>query len=273
MTNFEQGNESMSSSHARGPQTHLFIASSVTYIIFVALGSFFLGFFDKNGAPISPNEWGDVLAGVFSPLAFLWLLYASLSQRTELELQRNELAQNNDSQIKQYEAMAAQALATEQQAKLLLQQALDLQKSRIVWARWYLAGCTHLHHQLIDYTAHLVRDLHPPLSHTDADRYFHINNIPNINHPEEGLPHIHTLPEEVQELVLGLLLNLWTVRRTCDNYKNLAHTSGEVNADHIKGFCRSLNGLAMSAWKVGVDGATLLAQDETKKENTQQKVE
>jgi hypothetical protein len=39
----------------------------------------------------APNNFGDTLAGVFAPLAFLWLVIATLLQRRELELQREEL--------------------------------------------------------------------------------------------------------------------------------------------------------------------------------------
>ena len=66
---------------------------------------------------------GDVLAGVSSPLAFLWLLYAALAQRVELELQRKDLRQNNQTQILQQkelqrsaDAMTAQTARIEAQA-------------------------------------------------------------------------------------------------------------------------------------------------------------
>ena len=38
------------------------------------------------------NELGDFLAGFFTPLAFLWLVYGYLLQSKELRLQREELA-------------------------------------------------------------------------------------------------------------------------------------------------------------------------------------
>ena len=38
------------------------------------------------------NELGDFLAGVFTPLAFGWLVYGYLLQSKELRLQREELA-------------------------------------------------------------------------------------------------------------------------------------------------------------------------------------
>jgi hypothetical protein len=44
----------------------------------------------------SPNEFGDFLAGVFAPLAFLWLAVAVFVQREELSLQRVELEHNRN---------------------------------------------------------------------------------------------------------------------------------------------------------------------------------
>jgi hypothetical protein len=59
---------------------------------------------------MSPNEFGDLLAGISSPLAFFWLVFGFLQQGQELqasvgalELQSKEL---NDS-VKQQKALAA----------------------------------------------------------------------------------------------------------------------------------------------------------------------
>ena len=73
-----------------GPGLGPFVAISVVYLLAILVGSWFLGHFEQVEA-LAPDQWGDVLAGIFSPLAFLWLVYASLSQRTELSLQRHEL--------------------------------------------------------------------------------------------------------------------------------------------------------------------------------------
>lgn len=257
----------MPDSASRGPSTRLFIIGSVAYVVVALAGASILVLLDRDGMPIALNEWGDALAGVFSPLAFLWLLYASLSQRTELELQRSELERNNEAQIRQYEAMAAQARAAEQQTRLLAQQARDAQRNasnaRTVWTRWYLEGCTHLHHQLIDYAAHLVRDVKSPLEPEYADRHFRLDDIPNIHHPEAGLKQVHILPQEIQDLVLKLLMSIWSARRACDNIRNAVHTKGHVSTEDIERFCHTLNNLAGSAWNVGVDGARLLIENRT----------
>lgn len=106
-----------------GPSLALFFILTGLYLAAVIIGACERGFFDPAGTPISPSEWGDVLAGVFSPLAFLWLIYASLSQRTELELQRKELKKNNKTQEDQRNAMDKQVEALSAQAKLLAAQA------------------------------------------------------------------------------------------------------------------------------------------------------
>src|SRR5687768_16259013 len=107
----------------RGPDTRWFVMGTLVYLLAVIIGAASLGYLDPAGTPIAPSEWGDVLAGVSSPLAFLWLLYAALAQRAELELQREELRQNNETQRQQQrelqrsaDAMSAQTARVEAQA-------------------------------------------------------------------------------------------------------------------------------------------------------------
>jgi len=106
-----------------GPRTERYAIGTAVYVLIIAVGAWLLGFFDPKGIPIDPSEWGDVLAGVFSPLAFLWLLYAALSQRAELELQREELRQNNETQQQQQVEMSRQADALLAQIKRVEAQA------------------------------------------------------------------------------------------------------------------------------------------------------
>ncbi|MCR6686734.1 hypothetical protein [Pseudoxanthomonas sp.] len=107
----------------KGPSTIRYALGTVIYLLIVAIGAYLLGFLDPNGKPIEPSEWGDVLAGLFSPLAFLWLLYAALSQRAELELQRWELARNNETQHEQQREMSRQADALLAQTRKMEAQA------------------------------------------------------------------------------------------------------------------------------------------------------
>ena len=57
------------------------------------------------------NELGDFLAGVFTPLAFGWLVYGYLLQSKEIRLQREELTLTRKQLGKQTELLQEQALA------------------------------------------------------------------------------------------------------------------------------------------------------------------
>ena len=57
------------------------------------------------------NELGDFLAGVFTPLAFGWLVYGYLLQSKELRLQREELALTRKQLGKQTELLQEQVTA------------------------------------------------------------------------------------------------------------------------------------------------------------------
>ena len=102
-----------------GPRSWIFWLITAIYVASVVAATFCL----LLEWPTRANEWGDVFAGVFSPLAFLWLLYAALAQRSELELQRSEIKENNETQAKQQAQMARQADALEAQAARLRAQA------------------------------------------------------------------------------------------------------------------------------------------------------
>ena len=54
------------------------------------------------------NELGDFFAGVFTPLAFGWLVYGYLLQSKELRLQREELALTRKQLGKQTESLQEQ---------------------------------------------------------------------------------------------------------------------------------------------------------------------
>ncbi|MBF7686433.1 hypothetical protein I2F17_11440 [Acinetobacter sp. B10A] len=67
--------------------------------------------------PSKLNEWGDYLAGAFSPLAFFWLVMGYLQQGKELqqntkalELQAQELKNSVAEQVKQNEAYERELL-------------------------------------------------------------------------------------------------------------------------------------------------------------------
>ena len=50
---------------------------------------------------MKPNEWGDLLAGATSPIAFLWLILAYHQQRKELQMNTQALLHQKEELSKQ----------------------------------------------------------------------------------------------------------------------------------------------------------------------------
>lgn len=65
----------------------------LTTLIYLYLSYFFI-FNAQNFMELELNAKGDFLAGVFAPLAFLWLVYGYFQQGRELRLQVQELKNN-----------------------------------------------------------------------------------------------------------------------------------------------------------------------------------
>lgn len=103
-----------------GPPIGLFVLATLMYVAWIAYGAFF---HSGNIIKLDIKDWGNLLAGVFSPLAFFWLLYAALAQKAELELQRQELQANNETQREQQLQMKRQADALDAQINRLNGQA------------------------------------------------------------------------------------------------------------------------------------------------------
>lgn len=74
------------------------------------------------------NTLGDFLAGIFSPLALLWLVAAVIIQSQELRLQREEIAENR-------RVMNDQAVAAEAQAKFLNEQTAAMKEQTTLLIR------------------------------------------------------------------------------------------------------------------------------------------
>jgi hypothetical protein len=68
------------------------------------------------------NEFGDFLAGISAPIAFLWLIVAVLMQRQELQLQRLELQHSRDVLKVQLDELRASAEQLDKQTKLITSQ-------------------------------------------------------------------------------------------------------------------------------------------------------
>jgi hypothetical protein len=76
----------------------------------------------EEPARLTLSEIGNVLAGIFAPLAFLWLFIATILQRQELELQREELRETR-------EVLSQTANANRDQAILMKESLSIAQKS------------------------------------------------------------------------------------------------------------------------------------------------
>ena len=71
-------------------QGRLFKFGLIGTMLWLGVGAAVLLFASENGA-LKPNEWGDVFAGLFAPVAFLWLVLGFIQQGTELQLSTRTL--------------------------------------------------------------------------------------------------------------------------------------------------------------------------------------
>ena len=79
---------------------------------------------------MSLNEWGDFLAGVTAPLAFLWLIIGYMLQREELKLNTVALLHQRDELLKQAKEMAKQTKFIRDQASAAKAQQRELMRKR-----------------------------------------------------------------------------------------------------------------------------------------------
>ncbi|MCM2433199.1 hypothetical protein [Agrobacterium rosae] len=97
----------------------LFVASSftATYLVFIVvwIGPHEIIAFSETD---ELNAIGDFLAGIFSPLAFIWLVAAVLTQRQELTDTRDQFAKNQKVVDAQLETINEQSALLQQQHTL-----------------------------------------------------------------------------------------------------------------------------------------------------------
>lgn len=74
----------------------------------------------KYSSCLTPSELGDLSAGIFAPLAFIWLVIAVLMQSKELAMQRVELTGMRSAMQAQAEQAGKNAEFIEQQTKIML---------------------------------------------------------------------------------------------------------------------------------------------------------
>jgi hypothetical protein len=107
------------SAAARPRKDDLFWLGVALTVVWLAVGILFMLYgSDRTNAP-KPNEWGDIFAGLFAPVAFLWLVLGFKQQGRELqlstralELQVTELRQSVEQQKELVEVTRQQVLAT-----------------------------------------------------------------------------------------------------------------------------------------------------------------
>lgn len=68
----------------------IFVGAELTLLYFMIFGFICFHYVDYS-KKLSLNELGDLLAGAFAPLAFMWMVITILMQGKELRLQREEL--------------------------------------------------------------------------------------------------------------------------------------------------------------------------------------
>ncbi|ARS70118.1 hypothetical protein SMRU11_24000 [Sinorhizobium meliloti RU11/001] len=71
---------------------------------------------------MAASEWGDFFAGIFAPVAFLWLVVAVIIQSRELAAQRKELALTRTEVEANRKAMEAQVEESKRQAEFIGEQ-------------------------------------------------------------------------------------------------------------------------------------------------------
>lgn len=80
---------------------------------------------------MSLNEWGDFLAGVTAPIAFLWLIIGYMLQRKEMNLNTEALLLSKNEIERQANELAKQTEYQSIQAKLAQQQSSDMIRRRM----------------------------------------------------------------------------------------------------------------------------------------------
>lgn len=259
----EQG--SNDDADVKEPKTKIFYRITWMYCAVIVVGALCLGFFHYNPPhriPIDPQDWGDVLAGFFSPLAFLWLVYASLSQKAELALQRKELERNNKSQESQFNAMEKQAASMQAQADMLKAQADLVTYDRAmaarqmrVWKLRYLQGVLHFHHEIIDQTAIIARKLirQGRLIHGDVVSDLDIGTLHGTAHVEAGLERFHHFDQATSDGLMEILAGIDGLRRMGMNLR--AHTlNGVLDHAQAQGAIDAFNNVATKAHNIASAG-------------------
>ncbi len=82
---------------------------------------------------MSPNEWGDFLAGLTAPMAFLWLIIGYMLQKQELRLSTEALGEQQVELARQVHELSKQSESMQSSVEAMnnLTTAIDNQSDAI----------------------------------------------------------------------------------------------------------------------------------------------
>ena len=139
-----------------------------------------LVFFGSDAWTLRPNELGDFLAGLFTPLAFLWLVIGYFMQRTELGLQREELKHQREELALTRDKLGEQVELLKQQVEADHQRTLPrlkLEKGNISSGeqKWRIRNSGAIAKELIVLKDDVEQSSFPQL---DSDKNIDVFSIP-----------------------------------------------------------------------------------------------
>lgn len=112
----------------------IFVGAELTLLYFMIFGFIWFHYVDspKN---LTLNELGDLLAGMFAPLAFLWMVITILMQGNELKLQREELSMQREELANSSAQLERQSNVMERQLNMDLKEAIkkEIEEKRIIF--------------------------------------------------------------------------------------------------------------------------------------------
>ena len=106
-------------------QSGLFLFGAVMSIVWLAAGIYLMNFTTERAAALEPNDWGDVFAGLFAPVAFLWLVLGFIQQGRELQFSTQALRL----QARELNLQARELRNSVEQQKALVKVATDQLKT------------------------------------------------------------------------------------------------------------------------------------------------
>lgn len=167
------------------------------------------------------NEKGDVLAGVFSPLAFIWLVYGYLQQGRELQqnsialkMQAEELRISNKSLQQQVVEMSKSVKAQKDMFELAnmqyreaLEEKFELSRPRFLVITGDYSAYKTPKNQFSYSFSFIIENKNIPLKNFVIQSDFWKIMLQNSGNPDDKNIFKHTIFEQGERLLLRLYLN------------------------------------------------------------------